>query len=136
MIWDLKPSDGFFVSQSILPKTRKRVYDFDKNRVQRYTRADFAELNRVFVMSRKLHCPKSESEKPTKILLPGMSEFEKPQNSANDLANCYRKVVHTYLNRFVALHISAYGTPRRIAAVRRFGRDRSEADMPRASGAG
>ena len=26
--------------------------------------------------------------------------------------------------------------PRRIAAVRRFGRDRSEADMPRASGAG
>src|ERR1700731_2151146 len=28
------------------------------------------------------------------------------------------------------------GTPRRFAAVRRFGRDRSEADMPRASGAG
>jgi hypothetical protein len=28
------------------------------------------------------------------------------------------------------------GTPRRIAAVRRFGRDRSEADMPRASEAG
>jgi hypothetical protein len=28
------------------------------------------------------------------------------------------------------------GPPRRIAAVRRFGRDRSEADMPRASGAG
>src|SRR6476620_11089523 len=27
-------------------------------------------------------------------------------------------------------------TPRRIAAVRRFGRDRSEADMPRASEAG
>src|ERR1700732_5572063 len=32
--------------------------------------------------------------------------------------------------------MSAVGTPRRIAAVRRFGRDRSEADMPRASGAG
>jgi hypothetical protein len=31
---------------------------------------------------------------------------------------------------FVALHMSAYGTPRRFAAVRRFGRDRSEADMP------
>src|ERR1700687_2892312 len=29
-----------------------------------------------------------------------------------------------------------FGTPRRIAAVRRFGRDRSEADMPRASEAG
>jgi hypothetical protein len=29
-----------------------------------------------------------------------------------------------------------FGTPRRFAAVRRFGRDRSEADMPRASGAG
>src|SRR5437899_12860588 len=28
------------------------------------------------------------------------------------------------------------GTPRRFAEVRRFGRDRSEADMPRASGAG
>src|ERR1700730_12001419 len=36
----------------------------------------------------------------------------------------------------VALHESASGTPRRFAAVRRFGRDRSEADMPRASGAG
>jgi hypothetical protein len=32
--------------------------------------------------------------------------------------------------------MSPCGTPRRIAAVRRFGRDRSEADMPRASGAG
>jgi hypothetical protein len=31
---------------------------------------------------------------------------------------------------------SVSGTPRRIAAVRRFGRDRSEADMPRASEAG
>jgi hypothetical protein len=30
----------------------------------------------------------------------------------------------------------APGTPRRFAAVRRFGRDRSEADMPRASEAG
>ena len=28
VIWDLKPSDRFFVSQSILPKTQKRVYDF------------------------------------------------------------------------------------------------------------
>src|ERR1700732_701492 len=35
-----------------------------------------------------------------------------------------------------ALHESAHGTKRRFAAVRRFGRDRSEADMPRASGAG
>jgi hypothetical protein len=33
------------------------------------------------------------------------------------------------------VHESAIGTPRRIAAVRRVGRDRSEADMPRASGA-
>jgi hypothetical protein len=32
--------------------------------------------------------------------------------------------------------MAAYGTPRRFAAVRRFGRDGSEADMPRASGAG
>src|SRR6476661_7375452 len=32
--------------------------------------------------------------------------------------------------------MSAPGTSRRFAAVRRFGRDRSEADMPRASGAG
>src|ERR1700731_187231 len=32
--------------------------------------------------------------------------------------------------------MSPYGIPRRFAAVRRFGRDRSEADMPRASGAG
>jgi hypothetical protein len=31
---------------------------------------------------------------------------------------------------------AAYGTQRRIAAVRRFGRDRIEADMPRASEAG
>src|SRR3984893_14832345 len=37
---------------------------------------------------------------------------------------------------FAAAHQSANGTSRRIAAVRRFGRDRSEADMPRASGAG
>jgi hypothetical protein len=29
-----------------------------------------------------------------------------------------------------------FGTPRRIAVVRRFGRDRGEADMPRASEAG
>jgi hypothetical protein len=28
VIRDLKPSDRFFVSQSILPKTGKRVYDF------------------------------------------------------------------------------------------------------------
>ena len=28
--------------------------------------------------------------------------------------------------------MAAYGTPRQIAAVRRFGRDRSEADMARA----
>jgi hypothetical protein len=34
------------------------------------------------------------------------------------------------------MHKSCHGTPRRIAAVRRFGRDRNEADMPRASGAG
>jgi hypothetical protein len=36
------------------------------------------------------------------------------------------------------LHLltAGIGTPRRFAAVRRFGRDRSEADMPRASGAG
>ena len=36
------------------------------------------------------------------------------------------------------LHLLAagIGTPRRFAAVRRFGRDRSEADMPRASEAG
>jgi hypothetical protein len=36
------------------------------------------------------------------------------------------------------LHLltTAIGTFRRIAAVRRFGRDWSEADMPRASGAG
>src|ERR1700694_5319666 len=32
--------------------------------------------------------------------------------------------------------MSAHGTPRRFAAVRRFGRDRTEADMPRASEAG
>src|ERR1700731_5180626 len=31
--------------------------------------------------------------------------------------------------------MSHVGTPRRFAAVRRFGRDRSKADMPRASGA-
>jgi hypothetical protein len=31
---------------------------------------------------------------------------------------------------------AAFGTPPRIAAVRRFGRDRSEEDMPRASEAG
>jgi hypothetical protein len=37
---------------------------------------------------------------------------------------------------FVAVHESASGTPRRFAAVRRFGRDGSEADMPRASEAG
>ena len=37
---------------------------------------------------------------------------------------------------FAALHESGCGTPRRIAAVRRFGRGRSEADMPRASEAG
>src|SRR5580704_15099383 len=37
---------------------------------------------------------------------------------------------------FVAVHESGPGTPRRFAAVRRFGRDRGEADMPRASGAG
>jgi hypothetical protein len=36
---------------------------------------------------------------------------------------------------FAALQESAFGTSRRIAAVRRFGRDRSEADMPRPSGA-
>jgi hypothetical protein len=36
------------------------------------------------------------------------------------------------------LHLltSGPGTPRRIAAVRRFGRDRSEADIPRAFGSG
>jgi putative ABC transport system substrate-binding protein len=34
------------------------------------------------------------------------------------------------------IEMIACGTPRRFAAVRRFGRDRSEADMPRASGAG
>ena len=36
------------------------------------------------------------------------------------------------------LHLltSAHGTPRQFAAVRRFGRDGGEADMPRASGAG
>jgi hypothetical protein len=33
----------------------------DKNRVLRYTRADFAELNRL--CHAKLHCPKGESEK-------------------------------------------------------------------------
>jgi hypothetical protein len=37
---------------------------------------------------------------------------------------------------YAVVHDSGCGTPRRIAAVRRFGRDRSEADMPRASGAG
>src|SRR5258707_14696343 len=36
---------------------------------------------------------------------------------------------------FAAVHESAVGTPRRFAAARKFGRDRSEADMPRASGA-
>jgi hypothetical protein len=39
-------------------------------------------------------------------------------------------------SKFAALHMSARGTFRRIAAVRRFGRDRSEPDMPRASEAG
>ena len=34
---------------------------------------------------------------------------------------------------FAAVHESGCGTPRRFAAVRRFERDRSEADMPRAS---
>ena len=37
---------------------------------------------------------------------------------------------------FSAVQNDAIGTPRRFAAVRRFGRDRSEADVPRASGAG
>ena len=36
----------------------------------------------------------------------------------------------------LAVHETVAGTPRRITAVRRFGRDRSEADMPRASEAG
>ena len=40
------------------------------------------------------------------------------------------------LSSLLHLLMSVVGTPRRIAAVRRFGRDRSEADMPRASGAG
>jgi hypothetical protein len=33
----------------------------DKNRVLRYTRADFAELNRL--CHAKLHCPKGESDR-------------------------------------------------------------------------
>jgi hypothetical protein len=36
----------------------------------------------------------------------------------------------------VTLLMAGFGTPRRFAAVRAFGRDRSEADMQRTSGAG
>src|SRR6516164_9653617 len=38
-----------------------------------------------------------------------------PKLSAS--ANCCRKFVSTYLNRFVALHMSAFGTKRTFAAV-------------------
>jgi len=45
-------------------------------------------------------------------------------------------VAYFAVHRETTLEGRLVGTPRRFAAVRRFGRDRSEADMPRGSGAG
>jgi hypothetical protein len=75
----------------------------------------------------------------------GVSEIracDQSQNRRGARANCApntagaRRRADRVTIRFAALHMSPYGTKRRIAAVRRFGRDWSEADMPRASEAG
>jgi len=62
--------------------------------------------------------------------LPNKSLPARPVAMSFDAAGCSR-----LFNARIASRMTANGTPRRFAAVPNFGSDRSEADMPRASGA-